>query len=997
MTKEEKGSTEKTGEDGEMERLRVLLQKSEAHLRKVTTPMPITTTTGKYEVGDNDKTNKGLKYSGNSTVKGDNTMMTEPLPQEGEEVITMLDEDPVSYTTDDIPDIVPSRPTKTTSGLPSKGSKSGTKTTTLLNMVSPTEIRDARRLHKSNTRKFEQLRKRKEQREKRTALYDTLSEHSLTVEQLALMGRTSELGRWGRGKEKNKREMLRDLLRRERMGIGLDDGGKDLLYSGIAGDENKDGDVDNYENEDSHMFHSFSPEINIEGKTKTKGKKKEKVNKLKKENLKESKKEKEKVESGNDNKKKRKNDDVFTESDTENKIESETENEMENEMENEIENGNKNENEDESENENENEKESERRKRKNYKKRERMRDRKKNEKRMRCEINNDDNEKLDENCIDTINGNGSIEESGGIDDDNVDVPDADDFARRMMEGLVDLHSESTVRNEKLERHKVEEEKLRMKEVEEVERERLRNVKKYIPTNPVVIQTAGPLLPDRDNDGEEEDINDNSEEGDVSSNDKDKTKKKIRQKKNEQKEVNRDKRGGGRATNWKVRTVQRPPDVETTRYSLPVSSMEYDIVDSVRVNGVTVLCSETGGGKSTQVPQFLYESGISVGNACDEASDQALLIGITQPRRVATVSTAKRVRYEMGGGNIDLKNSLVAYQTRHETSGIGSKTRIKFMTDGILLNEIQADLLLRKYAVIVLDEAHERNLNTDVLIGLLGKTLILREEAAKNIRQGTKGASGGSLSLPPLRIIIMSATLRIEDFLGKSEGGGGGPFESLSTTNKTKINVIKVPGRTHPVTVHYDRVTELDDYEEAAFRKARKIHRRLPTGGILIFLTGRAEVMKMVRKLRSSLVPRKRKSGGRESRCEIGLGNDIDIGMDGDEEYDEYDEYDDDDEVLVDSTEGDIDETRESGSDEEKGKVANKQEHDVEAQDGENINDSESNIPQKVKVLPLFSLLSVGEQAKVFEPVPEGTRLIVVATKLSVIYITLFRDILYCLR
>ena len=272
MTKEEKGSTEKTGEDGEMERLRVLLQKSEAHLRKVTMPMPITTTTGKYEIGDNDKANKGgLKYSGNSTVKGDNTMMTEPLPQEGEEVITMLDEDPVSYTTDDIPDIVPSRPTKTTSGLPSKGSKSGTKTTTLLNMVSPTEIRDARRLHKSNTRKFEQLRKRKEQREKRTALYDTLSEHSLTVEQLALMGRTSELGRWGRGKEKNKREMLRDLLRRERMGIGLDDGGKDLLYSGIAGDENKDGDVDNYENEDSHiMFHTFSPEINIEGKTKTK-------------------------------------------------------------------------------------------------------------------------------------------------------------------------------------------------------------------------------------------------------------------------------------------------------------------------------------------------------------------------------------------------------------------------------------------------------------------------------------------------------------------------------------------------------------------------------------------------------------------------------------------------------------------------------------------------------------------------------------------------------
>lgn len=232
-------------------------------------------------------------------------------------------------------------------------------------------------------------------------------------------------------------------------------------------------------------------------------------------------------------------------------------------------------------------------------------------------------------------------------------------------------------------------------------------------------------------------------------------------------------------------INRPADVQATRYDLPVSSMEFEIVDAVRNHDVTIICSETGSGKSTQVPQFLYESGVAQTN---------LMIGVTQPRRVAAVSTAKRVCYEMGHGNGQAIRSsdggasgnLVAYHTRFERAGLGTDTRIKFMTDGILLQEVQSDLLLRKYSVVVLDEAHERNLNTDVLIGLISKTIRLRREAS------------AELALPLLKLVIMSATLRVQDFTSD------GLFLEQPT-------VVRIPGRTFPVTIHHSKVTELDKY------------------------------------------------------------------------------------------------------------------------------------------------------------------------------------------
>jgi HrpA-like RNA helicase len=202
---------------------------------------------------------------------------------------------------------------------------------------------------------------------------------------------------------------------------------------------------------------------------------------------------------------------------------------------------------------------------------------------------------------------------------------------------------------------------------------------------------------------------------------------------------------GLSTSDGVVHINRPEDVKRTRVNLPVVSMETEIVEAVRSNDVVVLCGETGSGKSTQVPQFLLEAYGGSGG----------MIGVTQPRRVAAVSTGKRVAYECGVGdgfNTKEKDNLVGWQTRYEKAGIGGKTKVKFMTDGILLAEVKEDLLLRRYKVVVLDEAHERSMNTDVLLGLLDGAVRLRREAG----------------IPNLKVVIMSATLRVEDFTG--EGG-----------------------------------------------------------------------------------------------------------------------------------------------------------------------------------------------------------------------------------
>ena len=328
-------------------------------------------------------------------------------------------------------------------------------------------------------------------------------------------------------------------------------------------------------------------------------------------------------------------------------------------------------------------------------------------------------------------------------------PASTSLAAQMMASLTTLKTKSKNQSDKA--AKLTEEAERKRKVEDEQRNK--PSKRHIPSEPVVLKTAAALGKSRS----------------------DKLATKFHK---------------------KVREVKRPIDVAAIRYDLPVATMEFEIMDAIRNNDVTVVCAETGSGKSTQVPQFLYESGLS-STVHDGPDVESCMIGVTQPRRVAAISTAKRVCYEMGRGDgrsisnaSNREGNLVAYQTRYETAGLGSKTHIKFMTDGILLQEIQSDLLIRKYSVIVLDEAHERGLNSDVLIGLLSAALPLRKEAA----------SEAGASLPPLKLVIMSATLRVEDFTGNKD-----------LFSSTTPAVVRVPGRTHPVTLHHNKVTELDNY------------------------------------------------------------------------------------------------------------------------------------------------------------------------------------------
>jgi ATP-dependent RNA helicase DHX37/DHR1 len=206
-----------------------------------------------------------------------------------------------------------------------------------------------------------------------------------------------------------------------------------------------------------------------------------------------------------------------------------------------------------------------------------------------------------------------------------------------------------------------------------------------------------------------------------------------------------------------------------------------------------------------------------------------MIAITQPRRVAAVSLATRVKSEL---NLQLNSSVVAHQIRY-SSTTSPDTAIKFMTDGVLLRELASDFLLSRYSVVVVDEAHERGVNTDVLIGVLSRVAKLRE---KRWREHTENETAtGAPVVRPLRIVIMSATLRVSDFTANP------------TLFPTPPPIIHIGARQHPVTTHFNRRT-VGDYVTEAYKKVCKIHARLPPGGVLVFLTGQAEIQALCRKL-----------------------------------------------------------------------------------------------------------------------------------------------------
>ena len=375
-------------------------------------------------------------------------------------------------------------------------------------------------------------------------------------------------------------------------------------------------------------------------------------------------------------------------------------------------------------------------------------------------------------------------------------------------------------------------------------------------------------------------------------------------------------------------VDRSEEIQNARLGLPVVGEEQKIMEAIHNNSSIVIWGATGSGKTTQLPQFLFEAGYGNPDGPNPG-----MIGVTQPRRVAAVSMAKRVGDELGQ-----HSKQVSYQIRFESTA-SSKTAIKFMTDGILLREIAEDFSLSKYSVIVIDEAHERSVNTDILIGMVSRIVDLRR---------TMGQEDPSVK--PLKLVVMSATLRISDFTHNASLFRQGPPP-----------LVQAEGRQYPVTVHFARRTHRD-YLEEAFRKVSRGHRKLPPGGILVFLTGQNEIRHLSKKLKQAFKPTQRGEVA-QAKVQISandapieaedleLGGSTDMANPGNEEDEDSD-------MEI------------TGLDEP--------EDDEDFNIGEEAMDSST----KVHVLPLYSQLPTKEQLRVFETPPEGSRLIVLATNVA---------------
>ena len=272
-----------------------------------------------------------------------------------------------------------------------------------------------------------------------------------------------------------------------------------------------------------------------------------------------------------------------------------------------------------------------------------------------------------------------------------------------------------------------------------------------------------------------------------------------------------------------------PEVITYPEELPVSERRDDIMNAIRDNQVVIIAGETGSGKTTQIPKMCLELGLG----------EKGLIGHTQPRRLAARSVAERIAEELG----QKIGETVGYQVRF-TSEVGEHSAIKLMTDGILLAEIQNDKLLRRYSTLIIDEAHERSLNIDFILGYLKRILPQR---------------------PDLKVIITSATIDPERFARHFSPsyvpGRGIVDESLSDEEREIAEailpddappIIEVSGRTYPVEIRYrplegdelylddEEVAEDRDPTEAILDAIKELSKEAP-GDILIFFSGEREI------------------------------------------------------------------------------------------------------------------------------------------------------------
>ena len=273
-----------------------------------------------------------------------------------------------------------------------------------------------------------------------------------------------------------------------------------------------------------------------------------------------------------------------------------------------------------------------------------------------------------------------------------------------------------------------------------------------------------------------------------------------------------------------------PEVITYPEELPVSERHDDIMNAIRDNQVVIIAGETGSGKTTQIPKMCLELGLG----------EKGLIGHTQPRRLAARSVAERIAEELG----QKIGETVGYQVRF-TSEVGEHSAIKLMTDGILLAEIQNDKLLRRYSTLIIDEAHERSLNIDFILGYLKRILPQR---------------------PDLKVIITSATIDPERFARHFSPsyvpGKGIVDENLSDEEREIAEailpddappIIEVSGRTYPVEIRYrplegeedaylddEEVAEDRDPTDAILDAIKELSKEAP-GDILIFFSGEREI------------------------------------------------------------------------------------------------------------------------------------------------------------
>ncbi|ESO82671.1 hypothetical protein LOTGIDRAFT_211312 [Lottia gigantea] len=254
----------------------------------------------------------------------------------------------------------------------------------------------------------------------------------------------------------------------------------------------------------------------------------------------------------------------------------------------------------------------------------------------------------------------------------------------------------------------------------------------------------------------------------------------------------------------VYNIYRNLTIEQQRLKLPVFQHRNNILHLVEKFQTVVIIGETGCGKSTQIPQYLLEAGWG---------NQGYCIGVTQPRRVAAVSVCSRVAEERGC----LLGDEVGYLIRFDDCTDEHNTKLKFLTDGMLIREIMKDPLLSKYSIIMLDEAHERSLNTDIIMGLMRKIQKKRDD---------------------LKLIVTSATLNAEEICGF--------FNTNESDNKENdtASILTIEGREYPVDIHYT-IDPIPDYLKYAVETVTKVHFTQRPGDVLVFLTGQDEVLKVV--------------------------------------------------------------------------------------------------------------------------------------------------------